>query len=66
MAFDYNHVPSFIAAIKEEKPFSTFLKDRYFPNGQNFTTDEVLVEYKKETKTCTICSTKSWWGNNET
>lgn len=50
MAFDYNHVPSFIAAIKEEKPFSTFLKDRYFPNGQNFTTDEVLVEYKKGNK----------------
>ena len=50
MAFDYTHVPSFIAAIKEEKPFSTFLKDRYFPNGENFATDEVLVEYKKGNK----------------
>lgn len=50
MAFDYNHVPSFIAAIKEEKPFSTFLKDRYFPDGENFATDEVLVEYKKGNK----------------
>lgn len=50
MAFDYNHIPSFIAAIKEEKPFSTFLKDRYFPNGENFATDEVLVEYKKGNK----------------
>lgn len=50
MGFDYTHVPSFIAAIKEEKPFSTFLKDRYFPNGQNFATDEVLVEYKKGNK----------------
>ena len=50
MAFDYNHIPSFIAAIKEEKPFSTFLKDRYFPNGENFATDEVLIEYKKGNK----------------
>lgn len=50
MAFDYNHIPSFIAAIKEEKPFSTFLKSRYFPNGECFATDEVLVEYKKGSK----------------
>ena len=50
MGFDYEHIPSFIAAIKEEKPYSTFLKDRYFPLGQNFVTDEVLVEYKDGTK----------------
>lgn len=50
MAFDYTHIPSFIAAIKEEKPFSTFLKERYFPDGMNFATDEVLVEYKKGSK----------------
>lgn len=46
MAFDYLHVPSFIAAIKEEKPFSTFLRDRYFKFRTAFTTDEVLVEFK--------------------
>ncbi len=46
MAFDYEHIPSFIAAIKEEKPFSTFLRDRYFPFKTAFTTDEVLFEYK--------------------
>ncbi len=50
MGFDYEHIPSFIAAIKEEKPYTTFLKDRYFPLGQNFTTDEVLVEYKEGNK----------------
>ena len=50
MGFDYNHVPSFIAAIQEEKPYTTFLKDRYFPDGQKFTTDEVLVEFKEGDK----------------
>lgn len=50
MGFDYTHIPSFIAAIKEDKPYTTFLKDRYFPLGQNFTTDEVLVEYKEGNK----------------
>ena len=50
MAFDYEHIPSFIAAIKEEKPFSTFLRDRYFPFKTSFATDEVLFEYKDGNK----------------
>jgi len=50
MAFDYQHIPSFIAAIKEEKPFSTFLRDRYFPFKTAFATDEVLVEFKDGNK----------------
>lgn len=50
MAFDYLHVPSFIAAVKEEKPFSTFLRDRYFKFKAAFTTDEVLVEFKDGNK----------------
>lgn len=50
MAFDYEHIPSFIAAIKEEKPFSTFLRDRYFPFKTAFSTDEVLFEYKDGNK----------------
>ncbi|MBR1625591.1 MAG: major capsid protein [Bacteroidales bacterium] len=50
MAFDYLHIPSFIAAIKEEKPFSTFLRDRYFKFKTAFATDEVLVEFKDGNK----------------
>lgn len=50
MAFDYLHIPSFIAAVKEEKPFSTFLRDRYFKFKTAFATDEVLFEFKDGTK----------------
>lgn len=44
---DYTKTADLLAAYKQERPVSTFLKDRYFPDGVNFATDEVLVEYKK-------------------
>ena len=50
MAFDYLHIPAFIEAVKAEKPFSTFLRDRYFKFKTAFATDEVLFEFKDGTK----------------
>ena len=40
-----------LAAVKQMKPVTSFLRDRYFPtsNGDLFPTDEVLVEYKDAT-----------------
>lgn len=36
-----------LAAYEQKKKPTTFLKSRYFPDGVNFGTDEVLVEYKE-------------------
>ena len=44
---DYTSTADLLAAYKEERPATTFLKDRYFPDGVNFATNEVIVEYKK-------------------
>lgn len=44
---DYTSTADLLAAYKEERPATTFLKDRYFPDGINFATNEVIVEYKK-------------------
>lgn len=44
---DYTKTADLLAAYKQERPVTTFLKDRYFADGTNFATDEVLVEYKK-------------------
>jgi len=44
---DYTKTADLLAAYKTEAKPTTFLKDRYFPDGVNFATDEVLVEYKK-------------------
>lgn len=40
-----------LAAVKQIKPVTSFLRDRYFPTaaGDLFPTDEVLVEYKDAT-----------------
>ena len=43
---DYTKTADLIAAYKQERPVTTFLKDRYFPDGVTFATQEVLVEYK--------------------
>lgn len=44
---DYTKTADLLAAYKQERPVTTFLKDRYFADGVNFATDEVLVEFKK-------------------
>ena len=40
-----------LAAVKQMKPVTSFLRDRYFPSGSGdmFPTEEVLVEYKDAT-----------------
>ena len=40
-----------LAAVKQMKPATSFLRDRYFPSGAGdlFPTEEVLVEYKDAT-----------------
>lgn len=40
-----------LAAVKQMKPVTSFLRDRYFPTGSGdmFPTEEVLVEYKDST-----------------
>lgn len=43
---DYTKSADLLAAYKKDFGASTFLKDRYFPDGVNFATDEVLIEYK--------------------
>lgn len=47
---DYTSTPHMLEAIKLEFAPNTFLKDRYFPDAEVFTTEEVLVEYKKGNK----------------
>lgn len=44
---DYTSTPDMLEAIKQEFRPNTFLKDRYFPDGEVFDNDEVLIEYKK-------------------
>ena len=43
---DYTKTADLLAAYKQERPVTTFLKDRYFPDGVTFATQEVIVEYK--------------------
>ena len=51
MALDYTQTPVLIAAYETRKKPTTFLQSRYFPNGINFGTTSVLVEYKNGTQT---------------
>lgn len=44
---DYTNTADLLAVYKIGKAPSTFLQDRYFKDGRNFATEEVLVEYKK-------------------
>ena len=46
MTIDYTQTAVLLAAYKEQKAPNTFLKSRYFPDGETFTTAQVLVEYK--------------------
>ena len=46
MTLDYTKTAVLMAAYEEKKAPNTFLQTRYFPDGINFATDEVLVEYK--------------------
>ena len=45
MAIDLYKTQTMLAAIKRMEPTTTFLRDRYFPMGETFPTEEVLVEY---------------------
>ncbi len=47
IVIDYTSTPQMLEALKLEFRPNTFLKDRYFPDKEVFTTEEVLVEYKK-------------------
>lgn len=44
---DYTQTAVLLAAYEQKKKPTTFLKSRYFPDGTNFGTDEVIVEYKQ-------------------
>ena len=46
MALNYTDTAVLLAAYKQQKAPNTFLQTRYFPDGQVFTTAQVLVEYK--------------------
>lgn len=46
MALNYTDTAVLLAAYKQQKAPNTFLQTRYFPDGQVFTTSQVLVEYK--------------------
>ena len=46
MALSYTDTATLLAAYKQQKAPNTFLQSRYFPDGQVFTTAQVLVEYK--------------------
>lgn len=48
--FDITSTAVLLAAYEEKKKPTTFLQSRYFPDGTNFGTDEVLVEYKDGTQ----------------
>ena len=50
MPFDITNTHHLLAAIEQTTPVSSFLRDRYFPCNPStdiFTTDDVIVEYKK-------------------
>ena len=50
MAFNYYDTHTLLASVKQLAPLHTFLLDRYFPTNAAtdiFSTDDVLVEYKK-------------------
>lgn len=51
MALDYTQTTDLLAAYETRKKPTTFLQSRYFPNGVNFNTVSVLVEYKNGTQT---------------
>ena len=46
MTLDYTSTAVLLAAYKEQKAPNNFLHSRYFPDGETFTTSQVLVEYK--------------------
>ena len=50
--YDYKNTYTLLNSVKELPPLHTFLLDRYFPTSARdiFTTDEVIVEYKKGSK----------------
>lgn len=53
MAFNYYDTHTLLASVKQLPPLHTFLLDRYFPTNAEsdiFTTDDVLVEYRKGSK----------------
>ncbi len=52
MPLDFFSTYMLRAAVEEVRPEKFFFKDRYFPTGAEdvFTTDKVLVEYKKGTR----------------
>ena len=53
MAFDITNTHHLLAAYEQASPVSSFLRDRYFPCNPStdiFTTDDVLLEYKKGTQ----------------
>ena len=53
MAFNYYDTHHLLASVQQLPPLHTFLLDRYFPTNAAsdiFSTDDVLVEYKKGSK----------------
>lgn len=53
MPFNYYDTHHLLASVKELAPLHTFLLDRYFPTNEAsdmFSTNDVLVEYKKGSK----------------
>lgn len=53
MAFNFYDTHTLLASVKQLPPLHTFLLDRYFPTNAAsdiFSTDDVLVEYKKGSK----------------
>ena len=50
--YDYKNTYTLLASVKELPPLHSFLLNRYFPSGARdiFTTNEVIVEYKKGSK----------------
>lgn len=54
MAFNFYDTHTLLASVQQLPPLHTFLLDRYFPTNMSsdiFATNDVLVEYKKGSKT---------------
>ena len=46
MTLNYTNTVVLLAAYQDQKAPNNFLHSRYFPDGETFTTRQVLVEYK--------------------
>ena len=69
MPFNYYDTHHLLASVQQLAPLHTFLLDRYFPTNAAtdiFSTDDVLVEYRKGSKKAApfVAPRKGGWKPN--